>query len=273
MPEAIPDEVRDIPLEDIDPFVGQSREAFDEAEDRRLADNIQINGQLQPGVAWFDPGRNRYVLVCGERRLRALRMAGRTSMAVKVIRRNLTPGQMLQMNLAENIVRASINPIERGKAFQRLMQLEDLTASEVAMRMSVSDAMVSRDLSLLELPGSLQARVAAGEMPASVAAQLARIDDDETRRHLADQYGGGRLTRDGIAAEVRRKLKARSKAARPARLVFKLSGLSINVAGKPDKLTLDTLLSVLGRIGKEARSFKDAGNTDVQALAQLVKAP
>ena len=53
---------------------------------------------------------------------------------------------------------------------------------------------------------------------------------------------------------------------------MKLSGLSVSIAGKPDKLTYDTLLSVLNRLVKEARSLKDGGNHDVNALLQVLKA-
>ena len=272
MPAVTPDEVLDVPLEDIDLNVNQSREDFEQTSLRQLADNIKTNGQLQPGVAWLDPGRNRLVLVCGERRYRALKLAGLPTMAVKVLRGNLTPGRMLQINLAENLQRASLNPIERGKAFRRLMQLEDLNASELASRMNVSNATVSNALSLLDLPDSLQARVASGELPPSVAAHIARVGDDVARRALADQYRDGRSNRDGIAAEVNRLRKPKQKAAKPSRMAFKLGGLAVSVTGPPDKLTNGTLLSVLGTICKAARSLNDSGKTDVAELANVLKA-
>jgi len=267
------DEIRIVPLEDIDLFVNQSREHFDEGAIRQLADNLITNGQLQPGVAWLDPGRDRLVLICGERRFRALKIAGQPTMSLKVIRGNLTLGKMLQLNLAENLQRSSLNPIERGKAFRRLMQLEDLNASEVASRMSVSNATVSRDLSLLDLPESLQAKVASGEFPASVASQIARVTDDETRRALADNYGSGRINRDGIAAEVNRLLNPRRAASKTPRLALKLGGLSISVTAlQADKLSLDNLVTVFGRVSREAKTFKDGGKTDLAELAQVLKA-
>jgi ParB family chromosome partitioning protein len=159
-------EVIEVPLEEIDRFVHQSREVFDDEVDGRLADDIKQNGMHQPVVCWLDPHRKRLVLICGERRLRASKRA-------------------------ENIQRASLNPIERGKAFRRLMQLEELNASEVATRMNVTVSMVSRDLSLLDLPEALQSKVAAGELPASVGAHISRIEDEETRRAFAERYRSG----------------------------------------------------------------------------------
>jgi ParB family chromosome partitioning protein len=269
------DEIQNVPLDAFDLFVNQAREAFDEAELIGLAENIKVSGQLQPGVAWFDEGRGRMVLICGERRFRALKRAGMPTMAVKVIRGHLTQGQMLEMNLAENIQRASLNGVEQGKGFRRLMQLEDLTASEVASRMGVSNATVSNAMSLLDLPETLQAKVASKELPVSVGAYLARVEDDAARRALADQYGNGTLNRDGVAAEVRRLLKPKPKRspASPSRLAVKLGGLSVCVtAGRAGKLSMDSLLSVFGRICKEAKSLKDAGKTDLAALTEVLKA-
>ena len=178
-------ELIDAPLEDIDTFVNQCREGFDEAEIGWLAADIKQNGLLHPGVCWFDPGRSRLVLVCGERRYRACKIAGLSTMAVRVIRGNLTLAQMLQINLAENLQQAALSPIERAKAFQRMMRLENLTTTEVAARMNVTISMVLRDLSLLELPEWLQHKVATGELPPSVGAHISRIDDDEIRRAFA----------------------------------------------------------------------------------------
>jgi ParB/RepB/Spo0J family partition protein len=266
-------EIIEAPLEDIDLFVNQSRADFDEDGLRRLADDIKQNGLLHPGVCWRDPGRSRLVMICGERRYRAHKLAGLATMAVRVIPGSMSPGRMLQINLAENLQQAALNPIERARGFHRLMQLEELNATEVAARMNVTISMVSRDLSLLELPESLQQEVAAGGLPASVGAQIARIEDDETRRAFAQRYRRGELTRDGLAREIKKRSRPRAGSGRPQRLALKLSGLSVSVAGKPGALTIDALLGVLGRLLKEARSLKEGGKTDVAALAEALKAP
>ena len=199
-------------------------------------------------------------------------MAGIPTMCVKVIRGHLTPGQMLQMNLAENIQRCSLNPIEKAKAFRRLMQLEDLTATEAAARMNVSNATVSRDLSLLDLPESLQCRVASGTLPASVAAALARLEDDEARRDLADQYCDGRRNRDGIVAEVGALLKPGSKPDKKPRLGFKIGGLSISVCGKREKLTVANLTVGLRPRLQGSQGPQGCDKTDVAELSQLLRA-
>jgi ParB family transcriptional regulator, chromosome partitioning protein len=269
MPE---EDIRNVPLAEIELFVNQSRESFDEAELRQLGDNIKVNGQLQAAVGWLDPGRKRLVLICGERRYRAMKMAGLPTIAMKIIHGPLTPGQMLQINLSENLQRSSLNAIERGKAFRRLMQLEDLNTSEVALRMNVSIATVSRDLSLLDLPESLQARVVSGKLPTSVASAIARIDDDETRRDFADQYAEGRLNRDGVAAAVSTLLNPKPDTGKTPRVSLKACGLSLSVSGKGDKLTIANLAMVLDRASKAAQKLKDSGKTDIRELVQMLKA-
>ena len=178
------DDVRDIPIGELLPFVHQSREVFDEAELRSLSEDIKANGQLQAGVGWFDPGRGKYVLICGERRMRALVMAGRPTMAVKVLTGQLTLGDMLTINLSENLNRQNLNILERAKSFQRLAQLEGLTAKQVAERMHVSDATVSRDLAILDLPEVLQTQFGNGTLPGSIAAELRRIGDTQVQLEL-----------------------------------------------------------------------------------------
>lgn len=260
--------VIDVPLEDFDLFVHQSRQRFDEAELKKLADNIAEHGQLQPGVAWFDEGRRRWLLVCGERRHRALKIAGKRTMAVKVIHGPMTQARLLEINVSENVQRESLNPIERAVAFRRLMQLEDLTGREVAARLKVSDAMVSNGLALLDLPADMQEKVASGELPASVGAALARLTDNDTRRFLADQFGGGVLGREGVTAEVNRQLKGdRPPPPKPARLAGKLEGgVSLCVTSR-QPLTPEILNKVIEHLRREAKKLP-GGTPSSPAAAQ-----
>jgi len=254
-------EILSVAMDSIDPFAGQSRECFDLPELKALMENIRANGLLQPGVAWYDAGRARYLLLCGERRFRALKEIGQTVMPLKVLRGSLSQGEMLAINLAENLQRASLNPIERGKAFQRFMRLEKLTASEVAARMNVSNATVSNALSLLELPEALQARIVSGELPASVAANIARLCDDETRRLLADQYASGVLNRDGVAAKVHHHLKEGKKPTqgKASRHCFRLGGVAITVTAGKKSLSLDALLPAIRQLLEAAEGLSHRG--------------
>lgn len=242
-------------IDDVIPFVNQSRERFDEGELTRLAEDIQANGQLQPGVAWFDAGRGKHVLICGERRWRAIRMAGLRTMTVKVIEGLLTPGQMLAINLSENIQRANLDAVERAKAFQRLAQLEGLNNKELAERTHVSVATVSRDLAILGLPDSLLARVQAGEIPTSVAYELSRIDDPAVQEELV--LAVGTVSRDRFAELVRDRVGRRKTSPKAGRLTFKLAGVCVNLTAE-QALTRVHLQAVGDRLRQEAKKLPPA---------------
>ncbi len=268
------EEILDIPVEELLASVIQSREVFDQAELIALAGDIQQNGQLQAGVAWFDPGRGKYVLVCGERRWRAIKLAGLPTMAVRVIQGNVTLGQMLTLNLSENLQRASLSAIERAKAFRRLAQLEGITSKQVAERMHVSVATVSRDLALLDLPEHLQSQIASGVIPASVGYELSRLSEHpQAQTELAAAIAAGQVSRARVSELVRTRLGNGKEKAKPPRLAFKLGGLSVSVtAGQPDRLNIDNLAQIFGRVSKEAKTLRDVGKTDIAELASVLKA-
>jgi ParB family transcriptional regulator, chromosome partitioning protein len=259
-------------VEELIPFVNQSRETFDEGEISNLAKDIQARGLLQPGVAWFDPGRGKYVLICGERRWRAIKKAGQPTMTVKVIKGNLTQGQMLAINLSENLQRANLNTVERAKSFRRLAQLEGITSKQVAERMHVSDATVSRDLAILDLPEDLLSHIVTGRLSSSTAYELTRIDEPQAQRELAQAVLTSRMNRDQVAAAVRNRdgqeKKTRSNGDRRS---FKLKGgVSVTVVKSGQALTeadLTSAIERLRRVLQELKTLDKAGET--AELAQV----
>lgn len=250
------EEILDIPVGELIPFVHQSREVFDETELRSLAEDIKANGQLQPGVAWFDPGRGKYVLICGERRLRALKMALLPTMQVKVMQGNLTQGKMLAINLSENLQKASLNAVERAKSFQRLALLENLTSRQVAERMHVSDATVSRDLAILDLPELLQTQFSNGTLPVSVAAELRRVGDVQAQLELAAAITAGRMNRDQLIEVVRSRVGKKNVRPKASRLVVKHQGVCVTVTA--DRvLTRELVLATCDRIRQEGKKLPE----------------
>lgn len=179
------EEDMDVPVDDIIPFVDQSRERFEDEPLVNLAQNIKTHGLLQSGVAWYDAGRGKYVLICGERRWRASKLAGLPTMRLKVLAGTFRPGQMLALNLSENLQRETLGVVERGRAFRRLAQLENITGKQVAERMHVSDSTVSRDMAILDLPEPVIAEIAAGRVPASVGYELTKLCNDPDGQLLA----------------------------------------------------------------------------------------
>ena len=117
-----------------------------------LVESIKKHGVLEPLVVAHTPAG--YQLIAGERRWRAARIVGLKT--VPIVVKQTTPKGMLEMALVENIQREDLNPIERAKAFDRLVHEFNLTLTEVAGRISKSVAYVSNSLKLLKLPDSLK---------------------------------------------------------------------------------------------------------------------
>lgn len=138
-----------------------------------LADSIKEHGILEPLVIAHTPAG--YQIIAGERRWRASKLIGLTK--VPVVIKETTPKGMLEMAIVENVQRTDLNPIERAKAFSRLMDEFNLTNSEIANRVSKSPAYVSNSLRLLDLPDALKDGLIGGLITEGHARALAGIKD------------------------------------------------------------------------------------------------
>ena len=115
-----------IPVAKIDRDPDQPRQEFDEEELDRLAESLRIRGQLQPIRVRWDEGRGVYVVLAGERRWRAARMAGLDKLACVIHEGVLTDEEKLAMQLVENALRADLKPVEQARAYRRLMDAQGL---------------------------------------------------------------------------------------------------------------------------------------------------
>lgn len=138
-----------------------------------LADSIKQHGILEPLVVAKTPAG--YQLIAGERRWRAAKIAGLTQ--VPVIIKETTPRGMLEMAIVENVQRIDLNPLERAKAFQRLIEEFSLSTSEIARRIGKSQAYVSNSLRLLTLPDALKDGLLSGLITEGHARALAAVED------------------------------------------------------------------------------------------------
>lgn len=138
-----------------------------------LVDSIKEHGILEPLVVAKTPAG--YQLIAGERRWRAAKIAGLTH--VPVIIKETTPRGMLEMAIVENVQRIDLNPLERAKAFQRLIEEFGLPTSEISKRVGKSQAYVSNSLRLLTLPDALKDGLLTGLISEGHARALAAVED------------------------------------------------------------------------------------------------
>jgi ParB family transcriptional regulator, chromosome partitioning protein len=114
---------RRFPSTRIDRDPDQSRKKFEPGALARLAESIRVLGQLQPIRVRWDEERSLYIIVCGERRWRAARMAGATTMSCVIMDGPISSAELLSLQLVENLVREDLKPIEQAKAFRAAMDL------------------------------------------------------------------------------------------------------------------------------------------------------
>jgi ParB family chromosome partitioning protein len=127
----------------------QPRREFTEASLRELADSIREKGVLQPILVEADD-EGGYIIVAGERRVRAARMAGLEK--IPVVERTFTAEEKLEIALIENVQREDLSPLEEARAYKRLMEMADLSQEQVARKVGKDRSTIANAIRLLKLP-------------------------------------------------------------------------------------------------------------------------
>ena len=182
----------------ITPNPRQPREVFDPDELEGLSVSLVDVGMLQPLVV-RPLADGRYELVAGERRLRAAHLAGLAT--VPVLIRHTEDAHLLKEALVENIHRVQLNPLEEAAAYQQLLEEFGVTQEELATRLGRSRPTVSNTIRLLQLPPSVQRRVAAGVLSAGHARALLAIPDPSRQSTLAE-----RIVAEGLSVRATEEL-------------------------------------------------------------------
>ncbi len=143
------DEVIDLAVEKIDPNPFQPRKDFDPERLRELGESIRRHGLLQPVVVI--PHEDRYLLVAGERRLRAHKLMGIETIRAIVADVDLDELRMRELALVENIQRENLNPLELATAYQELLTVHGLTHEELARLVHKSRSQITNTIRLLAL--------------------------------------------------------------------------------------------------------------------------
>jgi len=183
------------------PNPGQPRKNFDETELQELADSIKTYGIIQPIIA-ADTGDGDYIIIAGERRTRAAKLAGLDT--VPVIIRDYTDQKRLEISLIENIQRSDLNPIEEAAAFKNLMDFSSLSQDELAARVGKNRSTVANALRLLKLPIEIQKSIEEGKVSSGHARALLSVADVTSRDKLYREI----LTNEVSVREVEKRAAA-----------------------------------------------------------------
>jgi ParB family chromosome partitioning protein len=211
----------------------QPRSEFDEEDLRRLAESLKSRGQLQPIRVRWSAEHDRYVILTGERRWRAAAMAGITTMECVVENRVLTPDEILQDQLVENILRADLKPIEQARAFQRLMEVKAWSMRQLGQELHLAHGTVVKALSLLDLPEAVQEMVAQGAIKPATAYEIGKAGTTEDQVELATRVVTEGLTRDQVTTAVKERKtgKSTTPATRAKEEIRLADGTQVTVIG------------------------------------------
>jgi len=175
-------ELRDLPVEQIEPNLSQPRRYFDEATLEELAGSLKERGVLQPVLV--RPLQNgRYGLIAGERRWRAAKLAGLQSIPALVS--PYDDGAALQIALIENMAREDLNPVEKARACATLVNELGLTLEQVGRGLGRGASGVANLMRLLKLSEEILELVERGQLSWNHGIALLKADDLQAREALA----------------------------------------------------------------------------------------
>ena len=180
-PEKQQGAVLEISVYDIDTNPDQPRKTFDEQKLNELAASLKNHGVVQPLIV--RKKGDRYLIVAGERRFRAARIAGLKK--VPVVVSEIDADAVAEIALIENIQREDLNPIEEAGAIRFLMKQHDLTQEELSERLGKSRPVIANALRLLSLPQELREKISEGTLTAGHGKMLAGLSDEKKQRALA----------------------------------------------------------------------------------------
>jgi ParB family chromosome partitioning protein len=197
---AAPASLVDLPVSAIHPNPYQPRQSFDEESLASLTASIGELGVLQPVLVRPAEG-GTYELIAGERRWRAARRAGLTT--IPAIIRDVSDTVSLEQALVENLHRDDLNALEEAAAYTQLIEEFGLTHEQVATRVGKSRAAVTNALRLFQLPPAIQKQLVDGELSAGHARALLGTPDRAYQEHLARRIVAEGLTVRAVEEAVR----------------------------------------------------------------------
>jgi ParB family chromosome partitioning protein len=253
-------------ISEISPNPRQPRTVFDETALNELIASIKLFGILQPPVV-RKVAPNKYELVMGERRFRAAKAAGLKS--IPVIIRQTPDNELLREALIENIHRSELNPLEEGAAYLQLLTDFGCTHEELALKLGRSRPLISNTIRLLNLPESVQRKVAAGILSAGHARALLGLTDSKEIEKLASRIVG-----EGLSVRATEEIIATHK---PAKASTTKRGTTTGVSGAGLAASellgdyLDTRVSVEMGKGKGKIIIEFAGTEDLQRIVDLIE--
>ncbi|NPA27611.1 MAG: ParB/RepB/Spo0J family partition protein [Epsilonproteobacteria bacterium] len=196
--------ISDVEIDLIEPNPYQPRKHFDEEKLKELSDSIKRHGLLQPIVVVAN--NDRYILVAGERRLRASKIANLKTIKAIIAPIELDEIKLRELALIENIQREDLNPIELANSYKELIEVHNITHEELSKIVNKSRSQITNTLRLLNLDESVQEQLAKGEISQGHAKVLVKLPKSEQKR-IAQKIIDDKLS----VREIERLIKSKDK--------------------------------------------------------------
>lgn len=254
-------DVSKIDISKVYPNPNQPRKNFDKESLNELADSIRIHGLIQPIIV--NQMEDGYLIIAGERRYRACKIAGLTH--IDAIVKSYTERQIAEISIIENLQREDLNPIEIAKSIQKLMQEYDITQESVASRLGKSRSAVANYVRLLSLYPEVAEMVEKGKISFGHAKCLVAISDYPTQLSLAKKVAQNKLTVRALEKEIDSILGNSRKGK-------KQNGLSYDMVNFVEELQrkLGTKVSIIGN-DKKGRIYIDYySQDDIDRLYEII---
>lgn len=177
------DKVLHIPVNSIEANPMQPRRVFDHEGLEELIESIKVYGIIQPLIV--SKAENGYQLIAGERRLRAAKILGLSTVPVLV--REAKEQEKLELALIENVQRKNLNPIERALAYERLMNEFNLSQDDVSRKLGTSRSSVANTVRLLELPEAVQKALAEEKITEGHAKVIAGLSTEKEQLNFLNK--------------------------------------------------------------------------------------
>jgi ParB family chromosome partitioning protein len=255
----------EVPISSVSPNPRQPRTVFDEDALNELIASIKEIGILQPPVV-RKVSEGRYELIMGERRLRAAKAAGLKT--IPVIIRQTPDNELLREALIENIHRSQLNPLEEAAAYAGLLTDFGCTHDELATKLGRSRPLISNMLRLLNLPPTVQRKVAAGVISAGHARALLGLSDEKEIEKLAN-----RIVAEGLSVRATEEIVAIAGPTKKSAKAKAKVGISGTALASAELLSdyLDTRVSIEQGKGKGKITIEFAGSEDLQRIVDLIE--
>ena len=195
----------ELALDQLIPDPDQPRVEFDDEAIVQLAQSIQEQGQLHPIRVRWSETHNSWLIISGERRYRAAKLAGRSTIDCYFHEGELTKTEVLEQQLIENLLRTDLRPMEEARAYQQLIELNGWTGKDLAAAIHIHASTVTRALALLKLPTDIQQLVEMEELNPSLAYELSKLPSPEQQLAALRQHQEKPMTSKTVRRHVRQR--------------------------------------------------------------------